>query len=250
MLDFLNTFTRNALDNASMCCNDTVSAYGRVFGDDGQLFLLFLLAIASLIALSIHEFGHAWMADKLGDPGPRKDGRVSLAPWRHLDPLGTLLIVASTLIGFPIGWGKPVKTDPEAYTVDRKLGVALVAAAGPLMNLLAAFVLAVPGRCLLAILQNGDYPGTWEPFLVITFFINILVMLVSLSLFAFNLLPIYPLDGSHVLANLMPNDIAVVYVRIMKRYGMYIFLGLLASGVLSGIVEPIVLGLFRFLLGV
>jgi Zn-dependent protease len=66
----------------------------------------------------------------------------------------------------------------------------------------------------------------------------------------FNLLPLYPLDGSHVLANLLPNDIAIVYVRLMKRYGIYIFLGLLASGILNDIVGPIVIGLFRFLLGV
>jgi Zn-dependent protease len=77
--------------------------------------ILFLLAIATLIALSIHEFGHAWMADKLGDPGPRKDGRVTLAPWAHLDPLGTLLIVASTLIGFR--WvGQAGQDRPEMYT--------------------------------------------------------------------------------------------------------------------------------------
>ncbi|MBC7804619.1 MAG: site-2 protease family protein [Akkermansiaceae bacterium] len=248
MLDFLNGHVRGVMDNHATCGVGTLSS--RILGDDGQMFLLFLLAIATLIALSIHEFGHAWMADKLGDPGPRKDGRVTLAPWAHLDPLGTLLIVASTLIGFPVGWGKPVKTDPETYTVDRKLGVALVAGAGPLMNLLAAFVLAAPARFLLGVLQNGAYPPSWEPFLAITFLINVMVMLVSLSLFAFNLLPLYPLDGSHVLANLLPNDIAVVYVRIMKRYGTYLFLGLLVSGVLNDIVGPVVIGLFRFLLGV
>jgi Zn-dependent protease len=98
------------------------------------------------------------------------------------------------------------------------------------MNLVAAFVLAVPGRYLLGILQSGDFPPGLEFALVITFFLNAMVMAVSLSLFVFNLLPLYPLDGSHVLANLLPNDIAVVYVRLMKRYGIYIFLGLLASG--------------------
>ncbi len=241
MLEFLNGFFGNALNGGPA---------HRVFADDGQSLMLFMLAIASLIALSIHEFGHAWMADKLGDPGPRKDGRVTLAPWAHLDPLGTLLLVASTLIGYPVGWGKPVKTDPEMYKVDRKLGVALVAFAGPLMSLLGAVVLAVPGRFLLGVLQGGEFPPSWEFALAVTFFLNVMVMAVSLSLFVFNLLPIYPLDGSHVLANLLPNDIAVVYVRIMKRYGIYLFLGLLASGVLGDIVGPVVIGLFRFLLGV
>ncbi|MBC8139587.1 MAG: site-2 protease family protein [Fibrella sp.] len=249
MLDFLNGPVRSAMDNHATC-GVGVPSNGIFGGDDGQSLLLFLLAIATLLALSIHEFGHAWMADKLGDPGPRKAGRVTLAPWAHLDPLGTLLIVATTLIGFPIGWGKPVKTDPETYKVDRKLGVALVALAGPVMNLFAAFVLAVPGRFLLGVLQGDAYPPSWEFALAITFLINIMVMVVSLSLFVFNLLPIYPLDGSHVLANLLPNDIAVVYVRIMKRYGIYLFLGLLMSGVLNDIVGPVVIGLFRFLLGV
>ena len=240
MLDFLSSYNSLVSHNA----------WFRALENDGQWFIYLLLAIATVIALSIHEFGHAWMADKLGDPGPRKAGRITLAPWAHLDPLGTLLIFASTLIGFPVGWGKPVKTDPEMYTVDRKVGIALVAAAGPVMNLIGAIVLSVPARFLLGLLQSGDYPQTWEPFLVITFLVGIMVMLVSLSLFAFNLLPIYPLDGSHVLANLMPTEIGVVYVRLMKRYGMYIFLGLLASGVLGEIVAPIVIGLFRFLLGV
>jgi Zn-dependent protease len=223
----------------------------RILDNDGQGFVLFLLAVSIVLALSIHEYGHAWMANKLGDPGPRKAGRLTLAPWAHLDPLGTLIMVASTLLcGFPVGWGKPVKTDPETYTVDRKLGIALVAIAGPVMNLIGAFLLAVPGRFLLNLLQSGDYPANWEPFLAITFLINVLTLMVSLSLFAFNLLPIYPLDGSHVLANLLPNDIAVVYVRIMKRFGTYMFLGLLASGVLTKIVEPVIVGLFRFLMGV
>lgn len=247
----MQDYFRTQLGSEFSALMASCTRYQSALDNDGKYFLLFLLAISIVIALAIHEYGHAWMADKLGDPGPRKAGRVTLAPWVHLDPLGTLMIVASTLLcGFPVGWGKPVKTDPETYTVDRKLGVALVALAGPFMNLAAAFVLAVPARFLLGILQGGEYPPTWEPFLAITFVVNVMVMLVSLSLFAFNLLPIYPLDGSHVLANMLPNDIAVVYVRIMKRYGTYMFLGLLASGVLSKIVEPVVIGLFRFLMGV
>lgn len=247
MLDYLRTQLGSHLTGLP----GNNAALHRMLNNDDQGFLLFLLAVSIVLALSIHEYGHAWMADKLGDPGPRKAGRLTLAPWAHLDPLGTLIMVASTILcGFPVGWGKPVKTDPETYTVDRKLGVALVAIAGPLMNLLGAFVLAVPGRFLLNLLQSGDYPANWEPFLAITFVINVMTLLISLSLFVFNLLPIYPLDGSHVLANLLPNDIAVVYVRLMKRFGTYMFLGLLASGVLTPIVEPVIIGLFRFLMGV
>ncbi len=223
-------------------------------GGEGESYwiLYIFLGIAILISLAIHEFGHAWMADKLGDPGPREAGRLTLAPWAHLDPLGTLIAAASCLIGFPVGWGRPVKTDPEMYRVDRKLGIVMVAMAGPLASLAAALALALPVRFLIALLS--EHAGEMEMWLLftlaVTYIISLLVMLVSLSLFAFNLLPLYPLDGSPVLANLLPKDLGIVYVRVMKRYGLYIFLGLLGSGLLNEFVGPVVTGLARFLLGV
>ena len=242
MLDYLH----------DVCGLEPVSRVLSLGENEERLFLLLLVAIASVFALSIHEFGHAWMADKLGDPQPRKDKRVSLAPWAHLDLMGFLLMIATALIGFPVGWGKPVKTDPETYTVDRKVGVALVALAGPMMSIVGAVLLSVPARWLLQFLnENG---GNLEPWalvtLIVTFFLAALTILISISQFIYNLIPLYPMDGAHVLASLLPTELSVVYVRIMKRFGMFIFLGLTASKMLSEFVAGIIVAIFRFLIGI
>ena len=253
MLDYLSDYFTAALNNGATCGNDAWALYTRALGEnDEQYILLFLLAIGSILAQGIHEFGHAWMADKLGDPQPRKDGRVSLAPWAHFSPLGFLMIVASTLIGFPVGWGKALKTDPETYVVPRRTGIALVALAGPLMSLLGAVILSVPARMLLAYLnENGG--GLDEGVLIaliVTFVIMVFTLLISVSLFVFNFLPLHPMDGAHILASVLPHDLAVVYVRVMKRYGTMLFLGLLASGILGDFLAPIILAIFQFLMGV
>jgi len=209
-------------------------------------WLMLLLILGALVGLTVHEFGHAWMADRLGDPGPRAEGRVRLSPLAHLDPLGTLLLFATALVGFPVGWGKPVKTDPDLYKVDRRLGIALVAGAGPAMNLLTAVVLSPIARGLLPYIVGGEP----TPFQAAVFLTTAVVMLVNLSLFVFNLLPLYPLDGSHIAQSLLPEKLAKSYGGFMKRYGVYVFLALLITGVLRDIVGPLVLRLFLLLLGV
>src|SRR5687767_2030804 len=95
-------------------------------------FIYALLLTAVVIATTVHEFGHAWMADKLGDPTPRNEGRVRLSPFAHMDPWGFAILVVTLLIGFPIGWGRPVRTNPENYKCGERKGIALVAGAGPL----------------------------------------------------------------------------------------------------------------------
>jgi len=217
--------------------------------NDTPWFIYPLLIVALLLSLSIHEYGHAWMADKLGDPGPREAGRLTLSPFAHLDPLGTLLMIVSVLTGLPVGWGKPVKTDPDLYTVDRRTGVGLVAMAGPIANLLAAVALAIPSRILMYVLSEWRIDPLFAWPLLFIFILCVFTMLVSISLFTFNLVPVYPLDGSHVLACILPQDIATVYTRFMKRYGVYLFLGLTTTGVLSRLLGPIVIGLFRLLIG-
>lgn len=92
---------------------------------------------AIIIALSLHEFGHAAMATKMGDPTPRLQGRLTINPLAHLDPMGTLFIIITLLLGFGFGWGKPVQTNPAYYTNYRQ-GRILVAIAGPAMNLMQA----------------------------------------------------------------------------------------------------------------
>lgn len=233
--------------------HDLLSHFAGLFTtlDGGELdwILYAALFVALVLAISIHEFGHAWMADKLGDSGPRKAGRLTLSPFAHLDPLGTLVMIASSLIGMPIGWGKPVKTDPDLYTVDRRTGIGLVALAGPAANLLGAITLAIPARILIYVLSEFRFDMWFTLLLAITCLVIVLTIAVSVSLFVFNLLPLYPLDGSHVLASILPQDIATVYSRFMKRYGTYIFLGLLGSGVLSPIIAPVIIKLILLLLG-
>ena len=221
-----------------------------VLENDGMWLIYLLLAAGIFLSTGIHEYGHAWVADRLGDPTPRAAGRVTLAPWAHMDGWGTLMIIASALIGMPVGWGKPVKTDPDLYNVDRRTGIALVALGGPFMSLLGAVLLAVPARALLYLLTETRLDPTAALVVACLFIINAFVILTSLSLAIFNLLPLYPLDGAHVLATLLPQDLSVVYTRLMKRYGMYLFLGLMGTEVLSKLIAPLVIGLFRWLVGI
>jgi Zn-dependent proteases len=205
-----------------------------------------LLMVGILVGITVHEFGHAWMADKLGDPTPREQKRVSLSPLAHLDPLGTLMIIATTLAGYPLGWGKPVKTDPDLYRVDRRTGIGLVAAAGPIMNLLTAIALAPVARFLIAqILRGHDTEAMIFGFLLVA-----VTMVVNLSLFCFNLVPIHPLDGSHILASLLPQALADVYSKFMQRFGSYMLLTLMFTGVLGGLLGPIIQALFFLLIGI
>jgi Zn-dependent protease len=207
------------------------------------LWLYALLLLAVVIATSVHEFGHAWMADRLGDPGPREAGRITLNPFKHFDALGFLLLVVTMLIGFPIGWGKPVKTDPTKYRSGANRGIALVAAAGPAMNLLTAMVLAPIARFIIA---GGLGYSEFAQMAIITIAI---VMIINLSLFCFNLVPIHPLDGSHIMASLLPEELAKPYRLFMQKFGVFLLLGLMYSGKLGEFIAPIILNLFRWLIG-
>ena len=167
---------------------------------DPLSFIFLLLAI--LIALVIHEFAHALAADKLGDPNPRLNGRVTLNPLKHLDPWGTFLIVVT---GY--GWGKPVTFDPYNLKDPVKDG-ALIAAAGPLTNLSLAFILGLFFRFFPFAL-----PSLLLQFLIVLFSVN-------LSLAIFNLVPLYPLDGHHILRVFFSHNFRAVYDQFNQRFGI------------------------------
>lgn len=170
---------------------------------------------AILIALSLHEYGHAAMATKMGDPTPRLQGRLTLNPLAHLDPMGTIFIIVTVLAGFGFGWGKPVQTNP-AYYRDYKLGRILVAVAGPAMNLCQAMLAIALGYLLYLGRVDIGYFG--HLFLWVFIIINIVLML-------FNLLPVPPLDGGHVLEMTVPWQMRD-QVRRIAPYGILIVLGL------------------------
>jgi Zn-dependent protease len=217
------------------------AAHGPGQPEQWQILLLALLAI--VIATTVHEFGHAWMADRLGDPTPRSQGRVRLSPFAHIDPLGFLILVATSLIGFPIGWGRPVKTNPENYRCGARKGIALVAAAGPATNILLAILLAPIARYAIGGGFGTDESAFW---IVITLAIT---MIVNISLFVFNLVPVHPLDGSHILASLLPESLSKPYRIFMKQYGVYVLMALIITGTLGEVLGPIIITLFFLLLG-
>jgi Zn-dependent protease len=179
-----------------------------------------LLALSLLGAISLHEYAHALAADLQGDRLPRAMGRVSLNPARHLDPLGTIAIF---LVGF--GWGKPVEFRPQALS-SRRFGAAIVALAGPGMNL----VLAVVGA--FALLLVGDLSP--EPiFLFLNLFITINVVLA-----VFNMIPLPPLDGSRLLTIFLPPGKQRV-IFWLDRYGFLVLLLLLFFGGFS-LLDPLI----------
>lgn len=183
--------------------------------------LTFLLLIGGLLlAIALHEYGHALAADLQGDRLPRASGRLTLNPLRHLDPLGTLAIV---LVGF--GWGKPVEFRPQALSSER-FGAALVALAGPFMNLLLA---------LASGFVYANVPGLPDP---VADFLGLFATL-NVVLAVFNLLPLPPLDGSRLLTIFLPPGRQKI-VFWLDRYGFLVLLFLLFFGLLGRIMDPLV----------
>ncbi|MGQ0549259.1 MAG: site-2 protease family protein [Armatimonadota bacterium] len=186
-----------------------------------SLEALLISVPAILIAVTVHEFAHALIADRLGDSTARTLGRLSLNPIVHLDLLGTVLFVVA---GF--GWAKPVPVNPRNFTNWRQ-GMMLVAAAGPLANITLMFILGLVFQ--LGLIERRTVPGL---IVLTTIHINAILAI-------FNLLPIPPLDGSKILAGLLPPAQAIAYDRL-AAYGpvLLLLLLVLAPGLISGLVLP------------
>ena len=185
--------------------------------------------IASIIAITLHEAAHGYAAEALGDPTARERGRVSLNPLRHVDPVGTLLIPGVLLVTqfltlgrveAMFGWAKPVPVDVMRLR-DPRWGMLWVAAAGPAMNLLLAFVAALAAH--LGGFLGGILGGESEQLLYRSI---ALFMVVNLVLAAFNMLPIPPLDGGRIVTALLPYGLAMRFAGL-ERFGLLIVLGLL-----------------------
>lgn len=162
--------------------------------------------IAILFALTVHEFSHAWMATRLGDPTARIHGRLTLNPLKHLDLVGTF-----ALIFFGIGWGKPVPFNPDNLH-NPKRDSALVALAGPFSNLLTAIIFAIPLK------YSGD--TAFVPAAVYAFINH--VFLISILLCALNILPFPPFDGSKIIGLFVPQRFHAAYDRYLRDGVKYV----------------------------
>lgn len=190
-----------------------------------MMSLLFRLPIV-LLALCLHETAHSFVAYKLGDPTAKALGRLTLNPLKHLDPIGFGCMV---LFGF--GWAKPVPIDTR-YFKEPKKGMALTAAAGPVSNILLAFVFAILLRIMVGVLTSLNISsvselGYWVIYSLQTFLL--LGIRLNLSLAVFNLIPIPPFDGSRIFLSMLPEK---TYFAVMRyeRYIYVAFLFVLAMG--------------------
>lgn len=199
-----------------------------IFSVFDQPFLLLLLIPTLFLALPVHEYFHALAATKLGDPTPRVLGRLTIAPWQHLDPWGTLALL---LFGF--GWAKPVPIDPRHFNKPKR-DMAIVAAAGPLSNLVMSLIAALLYLASLRVL-HWALPIASLRFLPRFFYylaqFFYVFHLVNLTLFVFNLIPISPLDGSHVLALILPTRINAWIERHRRNLYVVLMLWLLFGSV-------------------
>lgn len=189
---------------------------------------------AVLIAIVLHEWAHGFISYKLGDPSPKVEGRLSLNPLKHLDPVGTLC-----LLFFRFGWAKPVQVNPNYYK-DRKMGMMWTALAGPIMNFIISFLTILIVIIILKLFPNfilTDLGYYIYNVLLVTSFL-------SISLGVFNLIPIPPLDGSKILFAILPEDMYFAYMKY-ERYGMILLVILLYSGVFSMILSPLTTGIYN-----
>ncbi len=179
--------------------------------------------LAVIIGISLHEFSHALIAYRLGDMSPVRDGRLTINPMAHFDVLGTIMIL---FIGF--GYGKPVMVNPYAFRIDRRTGMALVAIAGPITNILIALVFGLTVRLLIYMFTETESLA-----LVPVIQIFSIIVLLNVGLALFNMIPFPPLDGSKVLLALLPGEMAYsvekFYVQT-QQFGMIVLMLLIWVG--------------------
>lgn len=180
-------------------------------------YYLYLIP-AVLLSICLHEYAHGFVSYKLGDPTPKAEGRLSLNPLHHIDPMGALCMVL-----FKIGWAKPVMINPRYYRKP-KLGIALVGLAGPMMNLITA----IAGIFFMSMINAMATKGTLAVTTLVIAIYTFLDFFTTVSIYQalFNLIPLPPLDGSKILAYFLPDQVLAFYSRY-DRYCMFILLACL-----------------------
>jgi Zn-dependent protease len=201
-----------------------------------------------LIGFPVHEFAHALAAFRLGDSTARHLGRLTLNPVAHFDPLGGILLAVTFIgSGFGFGWAKPTPVNPNNLEGGR-YGEAIVAAAGPISNLVLAIAAALPLRYLI------DHPDLAQQLPEMAITVLYLFVLINVVLMIFNLFPIPPLDGSKVLFAFLPPRVAWQWRPMLEQYGFILLLLVFflppGNSIGGNIVSPIIDGLFGLLVGV
>ena len=192
----------------------------------GGIEVVLLTLPGVIIAMTFHEFAHAFVADKLGDTTPRSQGRVTLNPASHIDPVGLVLLLFAH-----IGWGKPVQINPNNFNSNKSIETceALVALAGPIMNFILAFIFMI---IYYALYWFTSVSG-------VVLYVVYYTVIVNIGLGVFNLLPIPPLDGSKIFSKFLPYN-AKAWLDRNMQYIYLVFLILWITGILSYIVSPII----------
>ncbi len=185
--------------------------------------LFIAVALSLVLSLTIHEFAHAYVSNRLGDPTAKYLGRVTLNPLKHLDPIGTAMLL---LVGF--GWGKPVPFDPRNLK-NPKRDAAIISFAGPLSNLILALIFAL----VYHLSANATGFG-----MLLTVFAFLMVNY-NLLLAFFNLIPVHPLDGFKVVYGLLPNNLAIQWIQF-EKYGVFILLFLLLTRSVNTLIGPFI----------
>jgi len=211
----------------------------------GDILLWF---IVFLFSLSFHESAHAWTSERFGDYTGRYQGRITLNPLAHIDIYGTIIFPLVGIISGAMlfGWAKPVETNPLLWRDKTKANI-MVSLAGPVSNFILAIVAFIIIKVLLitgVVMRGGGYfdlvqPAFNQPSILIPIakLLSILLQL-NIVLGVFNLIPVPPLDGSHVLESLLPYEMAQAYAAI-RPYGIFLLLALMVTGVLGYIIGPV-----------
>ena len=201
-----------------------------------ELLSLLMSLPAVLIAITFHEFAHAFVTDKLGDDTPRRQGRLNLNPFSHLDPIGTIMLIFA---GF--GWGKPVEINPRNFNRNVKMNVAeaMVAAAGPIMNFIIAIIFSVIYAIIFKFASSFMVTQTG---MIITLMLQSCVIM-NLGLGIFNLIPLPPLDGSKIVLSFLPYNAK----NWVQQYGQYFYIAFVIiwiTGIAGIIISPLISGAY------
>ncbi|MDO5557157.1 MAG: site-2 protease family protein [Clostridia bacterium] len=214
-----------------------VTVLGKLTNPASLLSLLFVIP-GVLIAITFHEYAHAIVAYKLGDDTPKYQGRITLNPFAHLDPVGSILLLVA---GF--GWGKPVEINPTNFNRNIKMstGEALVSLAGPVMNFILAIIFAV----IYGLIERFVISSNITISIIQGILLSIIVTNIGLGIF--NLIPVYPLDGSKIFKNILPYK-AREWMEAREQIFYIVFIVLWISGILGQIITPIISAAFNLLM--